>query len=83
MLEIFAVLFAVRLPCMATPLAPFNVNAPEEVVKLEAPPASHLIPSVPAFISTVIAFNSTSVVTLVALPNLIVLADEPVPTLIL
>ena len=29
--EIFAVLFAVRLPCIATPLAPFNVNAPEEV----------------------------------------------------
>ena len=62
------------------PAAPFNVNAPDDVVKLEAPAASIAIPPLPASNSIAIAFTSTFVDE--SLPTVMVLAEAPEPILI-
>ena len=47
------ILTVLELPLIVTPPAPSSVNAPEVVVKLEASPASNLIPAPVALISTI------------------------------
>ena len=62
------------LPIILTPARPSRVKAPAVVLKLEAAPASKLIPPVPAF-------KSKAVVN-VSLPIVMVLPDAPVPIFI-
>ena len=62
------------LPIILTPARPSSVKAPAVVLKLEAAPASKLIPPVPAFKSNAVAN--------VLLPIVMVLAAAPVPIFI-
>ena len=81
-LNVPLIVVATPVAPISTPPAPSSVNAPEDVVKLEAPAASILIPPAASMVIPPVPASKSKAVAAVALPTVIVLAAEPVPILI-